>query len=471
MNTFYWHDYETWGANPAFDRPVQFAGIRTDEKLEIIGDPLNIMCRPADDFVPHPEACLVTGISPQQAMAEGLSEPEFIRLIHEQLAAPGTCGVGYNSIRFDDEVTRYSLWRNFYDPYEREWKNGNSRWDIIDMVRLTYALRPEGIEWPLKEGVPSFKLEELSAANNLSHENAHDALSDVYATIELAKLILQKQPRLFHYLLPLRDKRKVAELIDIPSCKPLLHISSMFPAERGCAALVVPLVMHPVNKNSVVCFDLSSDPSILIDKPAEFIQERLYTKTEDLPEGESRIALKEIHLNKSPVLATARLLEPASAERLGLDLSVCREHWKKIKGHTLGPKLHDVFAPREFDNNREAEASLYGGFLSAMDKQRCEQVRNTAASDLLESNVVFEDDRLNDLLLRYRARNYPETLTEEEETVWQEYRYQRLTQPATGIITLDELHEKVFALQESGQLTPEQLQLLDALSTYADEIV
>jgi exodeoxyribonuclease-1 len=161
--SFYWHDYETFGADPSRDRPVQFAGLRTDAELNVVGESLVIYSRPADDYLPHPQACLVTGISPQLALQQGVPEAEFIRQIHEELALPGTCGVGYNSLRFDDEVTRYTLYRNFYDPYAREWQNGNSRWDIIDMVRATCALRPEGIEWPLREdGLPSFRLEDLT---------------------------------------------------------------------------------------------------------------------------------------------------------------------------------------------------------------------------------------------------------------------------------------------------------------------
>ncbi len=188
--SFYWHDYETWGADPSRDRPSQFAGIRTDAELNVIGDPLMIYCRPTMECLPQPMACAVTGITPQKALDEGLDERAFMAAIHRELAAPGTCGVGYNSIRFDDEVTRYGLYRNFYDPYAREWKDGNSRWDLIDVVRLCCALRPDGIEWPLREdGTPSFKLEVLTAANGIGHEAAHDALSDVHATISLARLI------------------------------------------------------------------------------------------------------------------------------------------------------------------------------------------------------------------------------------------------------------------------------------------
>ncbi|HCS66107.1 MAG TPA: exodeoxyribonuclease I, partial [Cellvibrio sp.] len=306
QNTLYWHDYETWGEVPAVDKPSQFAGIRTDEELNILGKPLMIYCKPAPDLLPKPEACLITGLLPQVAAERGLPEYEFIAAIHAELSRPGTCGVGYNSIRFDDEVTRYTLYRNFYDPYEREWRNGNSRWDIIDMVRMTRALRPEGIEWPnYEDGRPCFKLEMLSKANNLKHEAAHDALSDVYATIAVAKLIKTKQPKLYDYAYRLRDKRFVASLIDIDSHKPLLHISSRFPAENGNAALVLPLMMHPTNKNSVIAFNLGSDPQALLTLPAEELRLRLFTRTEDLPDGVERLALKEIHFNKTPMLLPA----------------------------------------------------------------------------------------------------------------------------------------------------------------------
>ena len=203
--TLYWHDYETFGVDARRDRPAQFAGLRTDEELNEIGEPLNIYCKPALDVLPHPEACLITGITPQLADARGVLEPEFIARIHAEFAQPGTCGVGYNSLRFDDEVTRHTLYRNFYDPYAREWQNGNSRWDLIDLVRMTYALRPEGIEWPLKDdGKPSFRLENLATANNIGHESAHDALSDVRATIGVARLIRNRQPRLYDWLFQLR---------------------------------------------------------------------------------------------------------------------------------------------------------------------------------------------------------------------------------------------------------------------------
>ncbi len=264
--TFYWHDYETFGTDPSRDRPVQFAGLRTDADLNVIGEPLVIFAKPAPDQLPHPEACLITGITPQQALKEGVTEAEFIARIHAELAVPNTCGVGYNSLRFDDEVTRYTLYRNFYDAYEREWKNGNSRWDIIDMVRTAYALRPDGINWPRREdGLPDFRLESLTAANGIAHEAAHDALSDVYATIAMARLIREKQPKLYDYVLNHRSKQAVLAQIDMAAVKPLLHVSGMFGGANSNIGLIVPLAPHPGNKNKIIAFDLSKNPQVLFD--------------------------------------------------------------------------------------------------------------------------------------------------------------------------------------------------------------
>ena len=381
-DTFYWHDYETFGADPSRDRPVQFAGLRTDADLNIIGEPLVIFARPANDFLPHPQACLITGITPPQALVEGLPESEFMHRIHRELSRPGTCGVGYNSLRFDDEVTRYTLYRNFYDPYAREWQNGNSRWDIIDMVRATCALRPEGIEWPLREdGLPSFRLEELTAANGISHEAAHDALSDVHATIALARLVKERQPRLYDYVLNNRDKRSVLALLDVAAMKPVLHVSGMFGGQRHNIALIVPLALHPTNRNEIICFDLSADPQMLFDLGVEQLQALLYARKDDLPEGTQRPGLKSIHINRCPIIVTAKMADPATAARLGISGEVCRKHLAALRDYRaqdaqgFTDKLQAVCGRRDFAEITDPDRMPYsGGFFSEHDQRLMEQL-------------------------------------------------------------------------------------------------
>ena len=326
--SFFWHDYETFGRVPRRDRPAQFAGIRTDAELNEIGPAVMHHCKPAPDFLPDPESCLLTGILPQECLERGLDEHAFADAIEAELARPGTVGVGYNSIRFDDEVTRHLFWRNLIDPYAREWQNQCGRWDLLDVVRCTWALRPEGIEWPAHaDGRPSFRLEDLTRANGLAHEAAHDALSDVRATIGLARTVRTAQPRLFDFCLKLRHKDAVREEIARATAagEPLLHVSGMYPAERGCMALVWPLAPHPTNRNELIVWDLAQDPALLGSLDAAALRERLFTRREDLPEGVERLPVKTIHLNKSPVvIGNLRTLSPATAERFGLSVEAAR---------------------------------------------------------------------------------------------------------------------------------------------------
>lgn len=478
-NTFYWHDYETWGEVPASDRPSQFAGVRTDTDLNVIGEPLMIYCKPPEDLLPKPEACLVTGIAPQHAEAHGLPEAEFMAKIAAEFAVAGTCGVGYNSIRFDDEVTRYGLYRNFYDPYEREWKNGNSRWDVIDMVRMTRALRPEGIEWPnYDDGTPCFKLEALTQANNLEHGLAHDALSDVYATIALAKLVKRRQPKLFDYAYRLRNKRFAGGMIDIDSFKPLLHISSMFPSSQGNCALVLPLAFHPQNKNSVIAYNLSAAPDDLFNLEAEALAERLFVRSDELPEGVERLALKEIHLNKSPMLLPPAMLDDAAAERLGVDRAQAETHWRRFSDMTLvestalRAKLAKLYQSSQFAPRTDPEQMLYDGFLNDHDKRLLAIVRRSGGPELAADPLDFHDPRLPELLWRYRARNFPETLSAEERQRWCDFCHARLTDPAAGAgLVKADFDQRMSALLAQEALTAEQQQLLAQLQDYADSLL
>ncbi|NQX90093.1 MAG: exodeoxyribonuclease I [Halioglobus sp.] len=477
--TFYWHDYETFGADPTRDRPAQFAGVRTDLQLNVIADPLTIYCRPANDFIPHPRACLITGITPQIALTKGLPECDFIGLIHAELAASGTCGVGYNSIRFDDEVTRHTLYRNFYDPYAREWQSGNTRWDIIDMVRTAYALRPDGIEWPLREdGLPSFRLEDLTSANGVGHASAHDALSDVYATIAVAKLIREHQPRLFDYVLNHRDKRSALAQLDVLGMKPVLHVSAMFGARRHNIALVVPLTVHPENKNEIICFDLLADPQVLLELSVEELQERLYTRSADLPVDCERPGLKSVHINKCPILLTPKMADSRTAERLGIDSDRCRQHLATLRDYrdrdaqAFATKIQAVVR-RQYAPHSDPDLMLYsGGFFGDRDKKTMEEVRSQSPEGLAASTFVFEDERLYEMLFRYRARNFPDTLNAEERDEWEEFRYQRITQEnGAAHYGMAIFQSEIEHMLKHEALSDEQRTILEQLQEYADSLL
>lgn len=471
--TFFWHDYETFGADPRRDRPVQFAGIRTTLELEIVGEPVMFFCQPPRDMPPHPEACLITGITPQQAAREGVTEAEFAARVHEQLAEPGTCGVGYNSLRFDDEFTRHLLYRNFHEPYAREWEHGNSRWDLIDLVRLCQALRPEGIAWPKREdGSPSFRLEHLAAANQLEQARAHDALSDVHALIGLARLIRTRQPRLWNWHFALRRKQRVFALLDVAEMSPLVHVSSRYPAARQCLTVIAPLAMHPARPGEVICYDLASNPDELLALDEDDIADRVFVARADLPEGVERIALRTVRANRSPALAPLSTLQGVDLARLQLDLPACLAHRDRLlSAPGLREKAQRVFAKAAaVPTAEDPELALYDGFLPDADKPLLARVRATPPEQLGEPSFAFRDPRYAELLLRYRARNWPHTLNLDEQARWAAFCRRRLTEPTVlTTLTLAEYASRVAELRRHPDHTGRQM-LFGQLQAWGDEL-
>lgn len=422
--TFLFYDYETFGSNPSRDRPAQFAGLLTNRDFNIIGKPEVFYCQPADDYLPQPEAVMITGITPQLAYAQGVNEAEFTRRIHALFSAPNTCIIGYNNIRFDDEVTRNLFYRNFYDPYAWSWQNGNSRWDLLDVMRACYALRPQGIHWPENdEGLLSFRLEHLTQANGIEHHNAHDAMADVYATIAMAKQVKQQQPRLYHYLFQHRLKQKVSTLLDIPQMKPLVHISGMFGALRSNTSLIAPLAWNPTNRNAVICCDLAGDITPLLELNAKALRQRLYTRRDEL-DGVAPVPIKQVHINKSPVLAPENSLRTEDAQRIGIDRQHCLDNLAVLRQHPeVREKVVALFAEAEpFPPVDDVDAQLYHGFFDDADKAVMNIIQQTEPRHLPALDLNFNDKRIETLLFRYRARNFPATLDDNERQRWLQHR-------------------------------------------------
>ncbi|MGP1923785.1 MAG: exodeoxyribonuclease I [Arsenophonus sp. NEOnobi-MAG3] len=466
--SFLFHDYETFGQHPALDRPAQFAGIRTDLNFNIIEEPQIFYCAPTDDYLPQPQAVMITGITPKYAIAHGINEAEFAKRIHEIFSIPNSCILGYNNIQFDDEVTRHIFYRNFYDPYAYSWQQGNSRWDLLDALRACYALRPDGINWPNNdEGLPTFKLEHLTTKNGINHENAHDAVADVFSTIEMAKLIKQAQPRMFEYFFQLRNKNKIRQLIDINAMTPLVHVSSMFGAIRANSSLIAPLAWHPENRNAVIVCDLAADISPLLLLDSDTLRQHLYTSKARLA-GELAIPIKLIYINKCPILAPANTLRTEDAQRIAVDLDVCLNNLAILRQHTeVRDKVIQLFsAPQPFlPEETDVDAKLYSRFFSDNDRLTMAIIRQTLPQNLSSLNFKFDDPRMKQLFFRYRARNYPATLTEQEQLAWLEHRNNRLTS------------QKITEyLQTIGQLfikyreDKEKCQQLKALVDYANQI-
>ena len=462
ISSFLWHDYETFGANARLDRPCQFAAIRTDSQLNPIDDPIVWFCQPSADTLPHPKACWITGITPQHAIAHGMPEPKFAHAVFDEMSQAGTCTVGYNNLRFDDEVSRHLFWRNFIDPYQREYANGNSRFDLINVLRLTRALRPEGLAWAeYDDGQPSFKLEDLATANGLDATQAHDALVDVENTLALAQRLRQAQPKLWAWALDLRQKSTVDALLS--QGQPLVYASAYFAQRPGSVALISPLGRHPTIKNQWWVWDLSFHPQDILESKGHRLGD---DDLADMP-----LPVSTIKINACPMVAPLGVVDAETENRLGVDIEQMRQHhqwWLEHPDHARDLLAHLGSRTPLFDPAPDPEVDLYGGFVPRQDQALTRRIAGMTADELAALDSPFSDSRLNTLLFRYRARHWPHTLSDAEQADWHRDCRERLVIGREGLgPTLEEYH---LELEQLAQAHPDADDLLTALRAWPDQL-
>ena len=439
MKTFFFYDLETSGFSPQNDRIMQFAGQRTDENLNRIGEPVNILIRLNDDVLPSPSALMVTKISPQKTVEEGYTEAEFSKMLVEEYFTPDTVIVGYNNVRFDDVHIQHLLWRNFYPPYDWQWKDGRSRWDLLDVVRMIRALRPEGINWPFiineetGEKFAANKLELLTKENGILHENAHDAMSDVDGLIDVARLLKEKQPQIFDYLFKIRSKNEVQKLVNLENTKPFVYTSGRFKVEFEKTTVAFPIA--PAKNQNVIVWDLRFSPEKFIDWSEDQILENITADFETRSSDDFEpIAAKILQYNKCPAVAPMGVLTEENQQRLKIDLAEIQKNLDILrKNPHFAENLRSAFERRSevFQDKSSAEkpapeARLFEGFVSKSDDIKIEAVRNSTDRELADFHPDFADERLTDLLLHYKARNFPKSLSSQEKELWEEYRVENL---------------------------------------------
>ena len=469
--TFYWYDLETFGLDPRWDRIAQFAGIRTDTSFKPLGEPLVLYCRITPDYIPNVESCLVTGLTPQITIEKGMREFEFITAIFKEFSQSQTCVLGYNNLSFDDEFIRNALYRNFYDPYSREYERGNSRWDIVDLVRVVHDLRPDGIEWPEKDdGRPSFKLADLAAANGIIHDRAHEALSDVYATIGMTELIRQKQPKLFKYVFLHRSRESLRSQIDLEKKKPFLYTHAVFTGKSGCTSMVAPLAVDPHNDRKILVYDLRFDPEPLLTLSVEKLKRLLFTPQSDLPENTPVIPVYGLRTNRCPVISPLSALDAETAGRIGIDKGLCLENHRKLMGNpSLTQKITNVFDTPPPQTPDDVDLQLYaGGFFPDKDAKLFESIRESSPEHLLHAEYVFEDPRAKEMLKRFIGRNYPHFADAGFLERWRSFCASRiLFPPMEKADSLGDFTKNILKMRKAPEVSARDLAILKKLDEYA----
>lgn len=468
--TFYFYDLETSSGSPRTGRVMQFAGQRTNENLEPIGEPDNILVKLADDILPEPDAILVHKITPQQTLAEGITEAEFAEYFQDKVAIADTIFVGYNNIRFDDEFMRQVCYRTFYDPYEWHWKDGKSRWDLLDAMRMMRALRPDGLQWPMLEGKPTVKLELMAKENGIVHENAHDALSDVLALIELARRFRQAQPKLFDYLVANRDKKSVSRLVDTGA--PFVYTSGKYDSAYDKTTVVMPLFKHPRRESGIV-YDLRHDPTEWFDKT---VTELVVHWNVRYGEDTKPLPLKTMQYNRCPAIAPLTVLDDESKKRIGYTESFMAHKKMLEENPEFVSKIKEALDILENEQQSrlflddEVDNQLYDGFWGDQDRGELTKIRHTDPHDFSEVQKTVKNKRLREMMPLYKARNYPHLLTVEEHEAWDSFRQKKLLGGADKS-RLARTMKRMQEIATTRKLSSNDEYLLAELQLYIESII
>lgn len=466
--TYLWYDYETFGADPKRDRVSQFAGVRTDTNFKVI-DEMVYYCKLAEDYLPNPEASIITGITPKESNEKGITENKLAEILFKEFTKEGTVTIGYNSIKFDDEVTRNLFYRTFRDPYEREWKNNCSRWDFMRAILGVYVMKPELLNWPLKDdGRPSFRLEELSIANGIIHENAHDAKSDVYATIGLAELISKKSPNVFDYFFNLKDKEFVKS--ELSKDELFLHIDFGYGYDRGYASIIYKIgdFINQGDKNAFLFIDILSDVEDLEKMDFDEIREYLYYPNEKLEEiGKTRPGLKQIRINQSPLIIPYNNLreKPKFLEEISDNLQYKMEKIKKLSAKRKDEFLK-VFTREKDDEKIDADLDIYGSFASQWDKKEMAAIHK----ENYQYIPKFKEKKYKELYFRFIGRNMPEIFTENEMSEWKRHCYKCISKEREGFQNLDSLKNEISELEKTYRGEKEKIKILKEIKVYAENL-
>ena len=337
---------------------------------------------------------------------------------------------------------RHIFWRSFYDPYEWQWQDGRSKWDLLDVVRMTRALRPEGIEWPISDdGKATDRLELITKCNNISHEHAHDALSDVEALISVTRLIKTKQPQLYDWLFKMRDKKAVQRLINLDKPVPFVYSSGRYSSEFEKTTVALPIA--PAKNGNVLVFDLRQNlDDLLAQAEPKFFP-----------------VVKELKYNHCPAVAPIGVLEQGSGwEKIQLTKEQIENNLKSLLAHPdFIEKMRTENEEREeFPPATDPESALYDGFLDNTDKTRCAAVRRATINELADFHPDFHDSRLPHLLLHYKARNFENTLSDSEHKKWEDYRMRRIKSHQNAYI---KAIQEIATRPDADQYILQELQL------------
>lgn len=404
MQTYLFYDLETTGLNKSFDQALHFAAIRTDLQFnEINRYELKIKLNP--DVIPSPYAMLTHHMRLSD-IANGISEYEAAKQIHQWVNEPGTISLGYNTLSFDDEFLRFTFYRNLLPPYTHQFANRCSRMDIYPMTLLYYLFKNNALKWPVKEGKISLKLEELNNINQFVTGRAHHAMVDVEATLALAKVFAEDR-EMWNYICGYFNKKTDQERLQKLGDDTALMVYGKLGYDRQYQSIVLSLGNHYHYNNQLLWLRLDDKDFSL--EPKESVVQNSFVLQKKLGEPGFILPLRERYLQqvKPEVLNLAEKNKQWLSDNTDI-FKLIREHYRSFQY----PQVADI----------DIDAGLYvNGFWSPQEEFFCKKFSHAKPEEKSKLIDKITNPRLYALALRILGRNYPGVLTDQQTEEFESY--------------------------------------------------
>ena len=410
------YDTETTGTKVYFDQILQFAAILTDNDLNEI-ERFEIRSRLLPNVVAGPGAMRLTGVSVDQLHDPALpSHYEMVcRIRRKLLEWQASLFIGHNSLRFDEVLLRSAFYKNLLPPYLTN-SAGNGRIDTLSMLQWAHKYEPDVIEIPTRpDGRPIFKLDQLAPANGYNQAHAHDAMSDVEATIHMAHLMRNNAPDTWSRAMRFSNKSNV---LDFCEGEMVFGLTEYY--FRDYYSFLLHQVGHnPHDRSEIVAFDLYHDPADFVGLSSEALRRHL---------NASPKLLRRVRANALPGLIDADEAHPHT-QVSNLPLEMLEERAEVLEGNeTLRGQLLLAYmqAKPQYEDSVHVEENIYSGFASTQDNERMDAFHEGEWSERAAIVCEFDDPRFRDLgeqLIYFEA---PQVLATERRQWWEERTARRL---------------------------------------------
>ena len=463
MANLVFYDFETCSSNVSYGQIIQAAAVLVNDDFQEL-DRYEGRCKLSPGIIPEAMALIVNKTTPKILKETNLSHYQMVRQMMEKFNKwKNSIFIGYNSINFDEEFLRRTLFKNLDYPYLTV-TNGNERADLFGLARASHLYYPNCIKTPISDkNNPVFKLDKLAPMNGIKHNDAHSAISDVLATVELAKLLSKTAPNVWKASLMTTNKDKTLQIIknELMFCTDFFYYGKSFP-------YVLTFVCEHPQWGYPMCFDLKLDPKYYFNLSTDQLKKEL-KKTPKV--------IRTIKHKKHPIIMNASY---------GMNFDHYKELGPKLKERANLIRENKDFASRvslvldeearekkDLDSQEDvyAEESIYKKFTTKEDNAIMPSFHKADWKEKFLVLQKFKDERLRYFGKKILYEESPESLPKEEyQAIHKEVAARVLSTNKERWNTIPRTMSEIDTLRNKFKEDKDKLEALDAINSYIEEM-